>query len=59
MAVSRPCEECSEVKRCRMFMDDTRSGEPTPIYLCGPCAAEHGFSQGSGERNPYAVGVRP
>lgn len=51
--VSRPCEQCDEVKRCRMYMDDTGTGLPVPVYMCAACALEMGFSPGSGERNPY------
>ena len=53
MAVSRPCDQCGDVKRCKMYMDDTGMGEPVPCYMCNVCAQELGFSAGSGERNPY------
>ena len=43
MPTGHECEECNEVKRCRMYMDDTGPGEPAPIYLCAPCARDHGF----------------
>jgi len=40
MSVSRPCEQCDAVKRCRMHIDATTG---RPIYLCGPCARELGY----------------
>jgi len=39
MGVSRPCEQCGKVKRCRMHLDR----EGAMVYLCGPCARELGF----------------
>lgn len=35
MSVSRPCEQCGAVKRCRMYLDDGHL-----IYLCVSCARE-------------------
>lgn len=40
---SRECEECGDVKRCRMYLDDWGAHEPAPISLCAPCARDHGF----------------
>lgn len=35
MSVSRPCEECGKVKRCKLYGDRARHA-----YLCRPCARE-------------------
>lgn len=45
MAPSRPCEECSKVKRCRLHLD--RDGRPT--YMCDACAKELGLDQKEGK----------
>ena len=37
--VSKKCDHCGEVKRCRMFLEDGK-----PVYLCAPCAKELGFA---------------
>ena len=42
MSVSRPCDQCSTVKRCTMFMDDTTR---KPIYLCPACARDLGYAR--------------
>lgn len=46
MPVSRPCEECSAVRRCRLFLD--RDG--VAVYLCAPCARGLGFSAPGAKR---------
>ena len=48
--VSRGCEQCSEVKRCRMYTEAVLLGETrrmvfTVVYLCAPCAKDLGFAQ--------------
>lgn len=49
MSVSRPCEECSKVKRCKLYGDNARHA-----YLCGPCARELGYvGQPDGPDAPY------
>ena len=40
MAVSRPCEECQQVKRCTMHTDRNEK----IVYLCRACARELGFN---------------
>ncbi len=42
MAVSRKCDNCFEVKRCRMVV--TREGIE---YLCGRCVRELGYDAGT------------
>lgn len=41
MSVSRPCQECSSVKRCTLYTD--RDGRV--VYLCRRCARELGFAE--------------
>lgn len=43
MTVSRPCDECGKVKRCRMYKC---SGYECEVinYLCGPCARVLGYT---------------
>lgn len=36
--ISRRCEECSAVKRCRLFVD-----HGVIVYLCWRCAKALGF----------------
>lgn len=40
MAVSRECEQCNEVKRCRMYIDENIGAV---IYMCMGCAQELGY----------------
>jgi ribosomal protein S27AE len=51
MSVSRPCEQCDTVRRCRMFIDGTTG---RPVYLCGACARELGY-----DRAPMQLGIPP
>jgi hypothetical protein len=51
MAVSKKCEQCSKVKRCRMFVEKRDSfigGRlvmmTSQVYLCAPCARELGYA---------------
>jgi hypothetical protein len=54
MAVSKKCEQCSKVKRCRMFLEQRVSAsqilagaeyvKDVPVYLCAPCARELGYA---------------
>ena len=37
--VSRPCDACRRVKRCRLVLD-VIAGEGVVRYLCRPCARE-------------------
>ena len=46
--VSKECEQCSEVKRCRMYTEVVTLGETgrtalTVVYLCAPCSKDLGF----------------
>lgn len=48
MAVSRLCDECSKVKRCRMYAVDPTEQETSIAghpYLCRSCARELGYVQ--------------
>ena len=47
MPISKECEYCGKVKRCRMFQVDNAAGACTvtvTIYLCRPCARELGYA---------------
>lgn len=47
MSVSRRCEECGKVKRCRMHV----VGENKTIaYVCAPCARRLGYTKHTAER---------
>jgi hypothetical protein len=59
--VSKKCEHCGKVKRCRMFMEEreiTRRfpGEPSTksvlVYLCSVCMRELGWEHGKGAVKP-------
>lgn len=47
MAVSMRCEQCFQVKRCKLYLDQDQA----TVYLCRPCARELGFLEG-GEVRP-------
>ena len=47
--VSKKCEQCSAVKRCRMYTEIVALGKTgrmatTVVYLCAPCAKDLGFA---------------
>jgi hypothetical protein len=37
--ISRVCDECNAIKRCRLYLDR----ENLIVYLCRRCARELGF----------------
>ena len=55
MPVSRPCEQCGAVKRCRMYLDAAGV-----TYLCGSCAAMPTRPTGDADRDSrqYAAGYQ-
>ena len=40
--VSRPCDQCKTVRRCKMHIDRSIT-PPVLVYLCAPCERELGF----------------
>jgi hypothetical protein len=47
--MSRPCEQCGKVSRCRMSLDAQRR----IVYLCRACAKDLGFTV------PLMISERP
>jgi len=43
MSVSRKCEDCFAVKRCRGYADPDRPTGCALTYLCRPCARALGY----------------
>ena len=41
--VSKKCDQCWAVKRCRAYPNAHEDAIGRLIYLCGPCARELGY----------------
>lgn len=50
MSVSRKCDECGKVKRCKMYTrkDPDSPGKVLVLYLCKPDAKALGYGEVSG-----------
>lgn len=42
--VSRPCDQCRTVRRCKMHVDASIK-PPVIVYLCDPCERELGYAE--------------
>jgi len=47
LGISRKCDECWTVRRCRAYPVDVDGAPRTLAYLCRPCARKLGYREES------------